>query len=394
MNYLLSFFGQYFLFRIIFAMIALCFLAEYVENREEIFLYIVNIIILIFQSLIIMHALSVSKINHANRILINDANVAIKYVYILTTFIVAYLLLNDLLPIFNENGSDSIMVISENAKVSTWFLFSLLRICALIILVNFYLSLFFTKNKRNYFRMLVISIFIIFIFSLTGKKSSILHILGIISFLSLVYNIKSLTAFKSLAFTGVAILFGLFQYVRTINIEFDLFSLLGKVSNITFSSFTNIYVLIYKLDYYKLYTDYYSNFSNESVFSYYFNSYLKIFGLGGIEKSIGPYFAYKQLGQHTLNGVNPTLIVETVFSFGSLYAVIFAVLYLVLFWAAVIYAILRLKLKHYDTVEVSFYIYVIMILLTSLSDFLTAMRSLPFLALFYIFVLYKRIWTK
>jgi len=128
---------------------------------------------------------------------------------------------------------------------------------------------------------------------------------------------------------------------------------------------------------------YHDQLGDHYVINYFFNSYIKILNLpGGVNKSIGPFLNYWIYGSDRPNGVNPIFFYELIFLTGNKYYGILAILLLPVIFYFMFRCYKRVVyMKRVNVYKMGIYLFILRFWLGFLSDSLSSMRSLPFLAL-------------
>jgi hypothetical protein len=301
------------------------------------------------------------------------------------------------LPLFQEGGSDAIVLMQNDSssKTSTWLFSGTL----LVLSYPIYFLIFLESKAIKKFLYIII---LIFISISSGKKAGMLDFLSTFILVSSVYIIFSKTfGFKKvILFISAAFLtlfFAFFQFYKTLGLDISgvsISDIIFVIYKLTTSSFTSYLEQIHNLNG----INYISNYSNElgdfGSFKYFFNSFIKIISpSNGINKSIGPYLNKMIYDSEIPNGVNPTFFYELIFISGNKYfgLISFIFIPLILFILFRLYRIMYINAKKLDIYSLSIYLFLLKFLLFFLNDTLNAIRTLPFILILVFFKLYRRI---
>lgn len=273
-----------------------------------------------------------------------------------------------LVPILSGQGSDASMFIDEEHGAIAWFYFNLntLTIFAIAILI--------ANTEQSWQRYLWTLALILFAVS-AGKKSSIMIIVFLLSMLVLVgsYRVRGIGAILIVSFS--AVIYAIYILSKSFGIDFYTATL--KLWYIIYFSGTIIYEQLLTDGGIQFANAYRHHVDNFTPFMYYFNPYLKILNLGGIELSIGPYIAQSMYGYTTSNGANPTLLFECLFIFGTEFGLIVFTIFSVLLWWLLTRITLKARLECNSLLTLHYFI-MIYGLLQVFGDSLIFMRNLPF----------------
>lgn len=220
--------------------------------------------------------------------------------------LVVILYLNKQIPLFNSGGSQALLFLNESSRISA-LLLSGITISKLACV-----TMFFQKRKRLLWILLLIFLSIV-----TGKKAGILDLVWFITLGSIYYQkyieIKKINIFL---FFNFSIIFAFYQYQKTLgSISFQEFFDYQNFISIP-SAFLKIFYFASNVHLIQLFEwgglDYFLDYSSEvDPFNYFLNPILKLFNIGGVDRTLGTYLTNNLFNTDISIGAPMTLFLET-----------------------------------------------------------------------------------
>jgi hypothetical protein len=233
--------------------------------------------------------------------------------YICVGLLIIFFLLNfNSLPIFMEGGSDAIMMLNEERKGHTWFMYGVLGSLLLIFCVVF-------AHYRSLLKKSLVALVTLVSAVTTGKKASLFSVFGklLLTHYGLSLRKPRLPLFLILSFGLICSWFIVFQFSRTAGFDFHIFEIGSILCDLIYSSSTVYLEQIIRLEGFRYAEAYAEGLGAFGPVVYILNPFTKVILDTGISKAPGPFLGEMLFNSSTPNGANFTLFFEYYFSWGG-----------------------------------------------------------------------------